>query len=219
MNIKDYKEKEINLYIVGIIILYIFITRTSIIDAEEVGYINKIITILLESGLLYIFTYLADSIVSSYFKDKIIYLFGILKKPGECIFSKIKKNCKDDRIYKKDAEETYKEIYDNMPEEEKIRRKYENAKWYYIYSRYREEKMIQISNREYLMTRDFVFLTFIIFIIYAIFSLIRLIMWDWKFVFILVILLSINFVATHIKAKRFAYNVIAFDLARLKEVK
>ena len=61
-----------------------------------------------------------------------------------------------------------------MPKEKSKRKKYENSNWYIIYSKYREEKMIQISNREYLMTRDFIFVTIALFIIYAILSILKL---------------------------------------------
>lgn len=214
MNIKDYKDKEINMYILGIVFLYVYISNSFRIDNDKIMYINQLIGTALSSGIIYLFTYLSDAIVSSYFKDKIIYLFGIISKPGGCVFSNIQKNCKDDRISKEKANKIYKDIYANMPKDANERKKYENSKWYDIYSKHREEKMIQISNREYLMTRDFVFLTISMLSIYEILSIFKLTIWDCKFVILLVMLICTNLISTNIKAKRFVYNVIALDLAK-----
>ena len=92
------------------------------IDNDKVMYINQLITTTLVSGVIYLFTYLSDAIVSSYLKDKIIYLFGIINKPGECIFSSIEKKSKDDRIYKENAKKVYNDIYKNMPKNKKDRK-------------------------------------------------------------------------------------------------
>ena len=80
--IKDYKDKEINMYILGIVFLYIYISNSFNINNDKIMYFNQLITTTLASGIIYLFTYLSDAIVSSYFKDKIIYLFGIINKPG-----------------------------------------------------------------------------------------------------------------------------------------
>lgn len=214
MNIKDYKDKEMNMYILGILFLYIYISDSFSINNDRIMYINQLITTTLVSGVIFLFTYLSDAIVSSYFKDKIIYLFGIINKPGECIFSNILEKEKDDRISKDKAIRIYKDIYENMPQEKKERKKYENANWYSIYCKYREEKMIQISNREYLMTRDFVFVTIALFLIYTTLDILKLIVWNYKFAIILLLLTIINIISANIKAKRFTYNVIAIDLAK-----
>lgn len=214
MNIKDYKDKEINMYILGVIFLYICISNSFNLDSNNIINANQLITTTLSSGIIYLFTYLSDAIISSYFKDKIIYLFGIINKPGECIFSNIKKKCKDDRILKENAIEIYKNIYQNMPKDEDKRKKYENSNWYCIYSKYRGEKMIEVSNREYLMTRDFVFITIAMIVIYFVLSILKLTIFNWKFIVLLGILLIINIVSANIKASRFVYNVIAIDLSK-----
>lgn len=214
MNIKDYKDKEINMYILGIVFLYVYISNSFKIDNDKIMYFNQLIATAVSSGFIYLFTYLSDAIVSSYFKDKIIYLFGIISKPGGCIFSNIQKNCKDDRISKEKANKIYKDIYANMPKDPKEIKKYENSNWYDIYSKHREEKMIQISNREYLMTRDFVFITISMLSIYEILSIFKLTIWNYKFVILLVMLICINLISANIKARRFVYNVIALDLAK-----
>lgn len=214
MNIKDYKNKELNMYILGVIFLYLCISNSFNLDNNNIINVNQLITTTLASGIIYLFTYLSDAIISSYFKDKIIYLFGIIKKPSEWIFSNIKNNCKDDRIYSEKANQKYKDIYLNMPKEKNKRKKYENSEWYAIYSNYRNEKMIEISNREYLMTRDFVFVTISMLIIYIALCVLNIFYWNFKFIIILLILLIINTTSANIKAKRFVYNVIAIDLTK-----
>lgn len=214
MNIKDYKNKEINMYILGVIFLYLCISNYFNLDNNNMINVNQLIKTTLSSGIIYLFTYLSDAIISSYFKDKIIYLFGIIKKPGEWIFSNIKNNCKDDRIYSEKANQKYKDIYLNMPKEKNKRKKYENSEWYAIYSNYRNETMIEISNREYLMTRDFVFVTISMLIIYIALCVLNIFYWNFTFIIILLILLIINTISANIKAKRFVYNVIAIDLTK-----
>lgn len=214
MNIKDYKNKEINMYILGVIFLYLCISNSFNLDNNNMINVNQLIKTTLSSGIIYLFTYLSDAIISSYFKDKIIYLFGIIKKPGEWIFSNIKNNCKDDRIYSEKANQKYKDIYLNMPKEKNKRKKYENSEWYAIYSNYRNETMIEISNREYLMTRDFVFVTISMLIIYIALCVLNIFYWNFTFIIILLILLIINTISANIKAKRFVYNVIAIDLTK-----
>ena len=216
MNIKDYKDKnkEVSMYIIGIILLYIYITNSYMINSNHIITINKLTTTTLFSSILYLFVYLSDSIVSSYFKDKVVYLFGVIRKPGECIFSNIKQNCKDDRILKSNAEKEYYHIYNCMPKEKQERKKYENAHWYSIYLKYRGEKMIQISHRDYLMSRDFVFITISILVIYIIFIIMGFISHNLIFSILLVGLIIINIISANIKAKRFTYNAIAIDLSK-----
>lgn len=74
--------------------------------------------------------------------------------------------------------------------------------------------MIEVSNREYLMTRDFVFITIAMIAIYFALSILKLTIFDWKFTILLGVLLIINIVSANIKAKRFVYNVIAIDLSK-----
>ena len=74
--------------------------------------------------------------------------------------------------------------------------------------------MIEVSNREYLMTRDFVFITIAMIVIYFVLSILKLTIFNWKFIVLLGILLIINIVSANIKARRFVYNVIAIDLSK-----
>ena len=57
MNIKDYKDKEINMYILGIVFLYIYISNSFNINNDKIMYFNQLITTTLASGIIYLFTY------------------------------------------------------------------------------------------------------------------------------------------------------------------
>lgn len=51
MNIKDYKDKEINMYIFGIVFLYIYISNSFNINNDKIMYFNQLITTTLASGV------------------------------------------------------------------------------------------------------------------------------------------------------------------------
>ena len=145
-------------------------------------------------------------------KDKIVTIFGLIHKPGEIIFSRIQNNFNDDRIDKEKALIIYNQIYNNMPDNSKKKLKYENTKWYEIYSKHREVTMIQISNRDYLLCRDLFFTSILLLIIYLYSTLLGLLSFERRFIIFLLVMIVVNNIATHIKASRFAYNVIAYDL-------
>ena len=68
MNIKDYREKELKMYIISCIFLLICLTKSfeiSIEWNENIKILANIIDTTLISSCIYIFTYIADSIFSS----------------------------------------------------------------------------------------------------------------------------------------------------------
>ncbi|MDD6793859.1 MAG: hypothetical protein PUE01_00360 [Clostridiaceae bacterium] len=217
MNLKDYREKELKMYIIACIFLLMCLTNNFNFDKEfleDVSAITKSINTVLISASIYMFSYIADSIISSEFKDKVVNIFGLISKPGEIIFSKIQSDCKDDRIYKEKALKIYCDIYDNMPDNIEKKRKYQNSKWYDIYSKHRDITMIQVSNRDYLLCRDLFFSTISLLILYIASVWVGLLTMDWRFITFLIVMLVVNNIATHIKSSRFAYNVIAYDLSK-----
>lgn len=118
MNLKDYREKELKMYIIACIFLLICLTNNFNFDKQfldDVSAIAKSINTILISASIYMFCYISDSVISSKFKDKIVNVFGLISKPGETVFSKIKNGCDDDRIYKEKALTIYSDIYNNMP--------------------------------------------------------------------------------------------------------
>lgn len=73
----------------------------------------------LERSCIYMFVYISDAIFSGETKDKIVSLFGLIKKPAYTVFSNIEKNEVDGRFLKAEVIKQYKDIYTNMPEDEK----------------------------------------------------------------------------------------------------
>lgn len=132
--------------------------------------------------------------------------------PGNIIFAEIMNKCKDERFTKEEALVFYKDIYDNLPKEKKQSYHYQNSKWYKIYSKYRDVSVIYISNRDFLLCRDMVFATIVISFLYAISVGMKLFEFNLTYLCFLCMMFIVNICATHLKAKRFAYNVLAYDI-------
>lgn len=221
-NIKDYREKELKLYIIANVLL--ILATSNIISynqsTESIEYFKTIIEILnisLISGFISIIAFLSDSIYSNGMKSKLVNIFGLIKQPGEKVFSDIFKGCKDIRIEKNDALNSYGNIKSRIDELEgksKEKRKYENSQWYKIYHKYRNEEMIFVSNRDYLLCRDIFISTVSIMILYISFTLIfKIIKFSSIYFICLLVLLVISNISCHLKAKRMVFNVIAYDLS------
>ena len=221
-NIKDYREKELKLYIIANVLL--ILATSNIIpynqSTKSIEYLKTIIEILnmsLISGFISIIAFLSDSIYSSGMKYKLVSIFGLIKQPGEKVFSDIFKGCKDNRIEKNDALSSYKKIKSRIDELEgksKDKRRYENSQWYKIYYTYRNEDMIFISNRDYLLCRDIFISTVSLMILYISFTLIfKIIEFSSIYFICLLVLLVISNISSHFKAKRMVFNVIEHDLS------
>lgn len=215
-DIKSYREKEIKMYIIACIFVLICITKDFSLDKTEVDIIiniSKVLDTVLASSSIFIFVFISDSLFSSDIKQKIVTLFGTIKMPGNVIFAQIKDKCKDDRFTKDEVMKVYKDIYDGMPCDKKESNKYQNSKWYKIYSKHRDVSIVFISNRDYLLCRDMVFATIMLFFLYLIGTVVDLFDFSLTYLGFLGIMIVINIYATHLKARRFAYNVIAYDIS------
>lgn len=220
-NIKDYRNKELKLYMIANVLI-ILATSENISYNEITGntdYIKKIIELLnisLISGFMSIITFLLDSLYSSNIKSKLLNLFDIIPEPGERIFSNIFSNkYKDHRIDINDARIEYNDIKVGMQSLIKKEKKiYENTQWYKIYHKYRNQDMIFISNKDYLLCRDIYIATINIIILYLLFSKIFKIINFSNIYFISILILAvISNISAHGKSKRKVYNVIAYDLS------
>ena len=100
-----------------------------------------------------------------------------------------------------------------MPEETKAAGIYQNANWYKIYSKHRDVAMIYFANRDYLFCRDMFISTMVLSVLYMISIITKLFEFSVLYILFLATMLLVNLLATHIKARRFVYNVIAYDLA------
>lgn len=216
-NIKDYREKELKLYIVATIIILLSINKDLIILESTRSYIEdifKVINTVLTSASMYIFAYISDSFYSSHFKEKVMTLFGIVRLPGQKIFTEIKNKNKDLRFSAETALEVYKEIYNNMPSEKKKKYIYENENWYKLYSKYRDIPMIYNSNKDYLLCRDMFFATLSLIVLYFLCFIFDVFEFDLKCLQLFILLLIINFINAINKSKRLVYNVIAYDISK-----
>ena len=195
-DIKDYRDKELKLYALANILVII--------------YIEKIITI------LYIFVLLSDSLFSESMKNRIVYFWGHL--PGETVFSRLKNEVRDIRFTQQQVLEQYKNIYENMPNDCKSRYRYENSEWYAIYNKYRDNKMVYNSNRDYLICRDMATSTVVILLLYFIFSVVlKLIPFKLGCVIYLIVMFFVTNIATRTKGERMVNNVIICDLQKKEE--
>lgn len=213
---KDYREKELKMYILACVLLLICLTKGYSIQMDtgnKIVAISAVIDTTLASSCIYIFVYISDALFSSDIKDKIVSLFGLIKKPAYLVFSNIKNGNVDDRFLKEDAMIKYKDIYTNMPEDKKQAYLYQNAKWYKIYSKNRDVAMIYSSNRDYLLCRDMFISTISLLFWYILSSVVGFFEFNIIYLLFLFVMLFVNLLTTHIKARRFVYNVISYDLA------
>jgi hypothetical protein len=165
------------------------------------------------SGVIFVFTFLADSLYPSELKEKLI----LYRVPGETIFSKIKEKNTDKRFTWEQAKEAYKSVYNNLPENKKEQYIYENSEWYKIYNKHRDKMMIKVSNRDFLLCRDIYFATIATMILYLVLVFIfRVIIFDCRYIGYLICMLIISNIGTRNKAKRFVYNVISYDITHQK---
>ncbi|TDW13225.1 hypothetical protein EDD63_14319 [Breznakia blatticola] len=163
MNIKDYREKELKMFVLACILLFVSLTQSFLLnDVVVLEVFIKILNTSIISSSIYLMSFVADSLLTSQFKENLIYIFGLYTKPGSEIFTKIEENNNDNRISTKKALKYYKKIYEDMPNADKNKKDYQNSCWYSIYSNYRNVKMIEISHRDFLLCRDIFCMTFIL---------------------------------------------------------
>lgn len=214
-DLKDYRNKELKYYSIACLIVLLCIENKNNISLDII--FNKNFTLLLGTSLIYIFSFILDSIFS--YKETIIEFFGLIKLPAKTIFSKIKNDeLKDIRFTKSDVLTKYQKIYINFPNEKNKKYEYENSEWYKIYSSNRNESVIFYSQRDFLLCRDIFFNTFFILILYIIniFTL-KIFSFHLYYIIFLIFMLFISFFITHNKALKLVTNVIAFDLTKEKQ--
>jgi hypothetical protein len=218
-NLKKYRKKELSSYIIANIAVMLFLSgffHFSQFEIQIIEIISNFIKISIISSVIYILTFIADGLFSSEFK---IWLIGG-HSPGEKIFSKIKKGTFDKRFTCEEAQKIYSKIYESLPKEKKDKFIYENAEWYKIYNKYRNVKMIMVSNRDFLLCRDIYFSTIVNIIIYLVLTfLLKAIVFDWRYIGYLTVMLILSNLGTRNKGSRFVSNVIAFDIANYNETK
>ena len=227
MNIKDYRDKELKNYVVGMNILlvllnygYIFeidVSKETIAEIVQVaGIILPIFEALAVSAVVGVFVFVFDSIFSISVKD-ILTWQRLIKKPGMKVFTKIRDyKIRDDRIDYEKAKKKYKKIIANIPSG-KEQYQYQNNKWYIIYNQYEDDNKILVAQRDYLLCRDMCTATATESCAILIGMVLRLIPFGVPILVVLAILYIMTIVATYNKAERFCFNVIAKDLSKSKD--
>ena len=90
---------------------------------------------------------------------------------------------------------------------------YRETQDYGIYKKHKTEKMIEVSNRDYLLCRDLTSVNIIILIMYLGLSVVlQMFTLKWKAIVFLAFMYIISMIAARIKAQRFVLNVIAEDV-------
>lgn len=214
-DLKDYRNKELKYYSIACLIVLFYIENKNNISLNDI--FNKNFSLLLGTSLIYIFSFILDSIFS--YKDTIIEFFGFKKLPAKIIFSKIENGkLKDIRFTRNEVLTKYENIYRYIPTDKNEKYEYENSEWYKIYSLNRNESVIFYSQRDFLLCRDIFFNTFFILILYVIniFTL-KIFSFHLYYIIFLIFMLLLSFIITHSKALKFVTNVIAFDLTKEKQ--
>ena len=220
-NLKDYRENELKQYVIANALVFLLVHGfIDFANTENIKLLQGIVSLLgttLLASIIYIFTILFDSVIDDKIKNKIVNLY-FMKLPGEYIFTEIKNKNKDIRFTTDMALQKYSHIYSAIPINLDERKKYANSQWYKIYNQYREAPMVFMSNRNYLLMRDMYVSTMVILVLYFISCFFfKWLTYEKLFIIYLLGVLIITNVATHIKAKRFVYNVIALDISKEEE--
>lgn len=221
MNIKDYRENELKIFVIANILVVLCLIGTITFDGviEESSYMQLIITIInsgLFSSIIYAMVIVCDCMISNEIKKIIVFWWSPM--PGETVFTDIKDNTKDLRFTTSDVIKAYSEIYDNIPSDKKSRRQYENSKWYKLLLKHESENKVLVAHRDYLMCRDMSTMTILMIIVYILLStILKLIIFDKKAIIYLLVVYIVCMSATRVKSKRFVKTVIACDLRQEKE--
>lgn len=214
MEIKDYRNKEIPLLLIGCTLLFLIISG-EIEDTVGTTILSWIFSAV-SGSVVSIFAFLGDAFISSKTKDFIVTLGKKISLPAQNVFERI---CKDgyDKRFKADRARTrYKTIYAEIENtnSKQEKRAVENDEWYRIYLTMRNEGSVAVAQRDYLLCRDAFFsLTgYLLFYILVCFVCAKTIFWS--FIIILICLMAISYGGMWNRAYAFVDNVIAVDLGK-----
>lgn len=221
MDIKNYRNKELPAFLIGCTLALLYLDGK--INLYSISGKNNPYLSILESALvgsiITIFAYIFDALVSTKAKDEMVFLGGIIPQAGQVIFDKIQEPGFDKRFTVLSAEKAYRNIIDKMPTDKAEKRRYQNEQWNQIYNNYRKEKMIEVSNRDYLMSRDIFISTGLYVICYLVFCLIAWRHVNIRFLVMMLCLLVFTRIGIGNKARALVSNVIAKDLQEKNKTK
>ena len=229
-DIKDYRASELKNYVIGNIMVICVITgafdfvfdglstyasysKSDILLDFASSIMTELIGVGIISSIIYIYVFIIDSILPGNLKFFICY-FG-KHQPGYTIFEDMKKEVKDDRFTRDQVIKKYQGIYDLLEDigSHELRRKKQNAEWYKIYQKHRDEGMISVANRDYLLARDLCVISLIILGIYIALCALTPLTHNCEVLAFIVIEFLVTNLAMRSKGRRLAYNVIAADVS------
>jgi hypothetical protein len=215
-DIKDYREKELTMYIIANVLVFSLAHGFIVVQASDIPSSTKVLSEVFDSVVLsaiaFGFILIVECLFTSSFKEKLMYLFGLLHLPGCTIFSAIKEKNPDNRFSYQKLTEKYPALYSNLPTNKETRLRYENEQWYSLYTKHREVAIIHTSQRDWLLCRDIYISTLVMILLYAIVTLSGFSAFCIQYLIYLVAMLAITNYGANRKAKRFAFNVIAYDV-------
>lgn len=223
-DIKDYRNAELKSYIIGNILLVLvssgLLDQILVVTREASLYkaVTSALSSALFSAILYIFIFLADSIVPGEWKNKIIWIKFL--KPGNSIFTRIRAHNKDSRFTCEKAKEVYKDIYSEIDKKDKSKKNIENienSSWYKIYKKHESNAQVSVSQRDFLLCRDMFVMTIFVVVGYVCLQIHLNQNISLKMLGIFGIEFLICWISAVIKSWRFAYNVIAIDIAKYEK--
>lgn len=217
-DLKSYRNSELKWYLLANVLLLLLSSSNNIIarlfTAEGVAW--EVVSAFLQTALLstfsYVIVFILDSLPPTELKDRVVFLWG--KKPSHTVFTAIEKKCKDDRF-------TYEQIKAKRPEAfQPCNANNQTSLWYAIYSKHRDVSMIHASNRDYLLARDLCVQTIIMLLVYLFLCAIsKELSYSLLYIGYLAVMYTITNLATRNKARRFVFNVLAYDISIKEENK
>ena len=219
-DLKNYREKELKSFVLGNILLILM----------ETGIVDNIVQLMSSSDLwkaaaelfkssiissiIYIFVFCFDSILQGRLKNKVIW--PIKGLPENTIFLDIDKNNKDERFSKQTARKVYEKLYTQIDscKDKKKCEKIQNQYWYAIYQKYESQAQIYMAQRDFLLLRDMTIMMLWIGFMYVFLSWYIKRLLSCKLITVFIIEFILMWIGARVKGNRFAYNVIAKDLAK-----
>lgn len=212
--LKSYRDNEIKWYIFTYLLIAVGVYGTNFfqspISTDACKFGDLVITATF-SGAICTLAFVMDSLFSSKLKETLVF-FGKMKVPGASVFSRIKNGkLKDNRFTNAEASQKYRVVIENIPENNA--ENFENAQWYKLYNKCKEQGAVVSTHRDFLLCRDLYITTISIFLLSIIGMISQLIKFSWILLIYLGAMLILTNLATHNKAHRFVNTVVAIDMA------
>lgn len=219
-DIKSYRDKELLVFIVANILLFLVVHSYIRIDINDLSKTTEIfseafVTVVL-SAISYGFILIVECLFTSTFKDKLVYLFGLFSLPGSTVFSNIREKNNDHRFSSQTAYEKYSSVYEKLPANKKKKRRFENENWYLIYAKHREAPIVRASQRDSLLCRDVYISVLSLILMYIVVAVLGIVSLSCPYLVFLFAMAIITNIGANRKASRFVYNVIAYDITSSK---